>query len=136
MATRLKVAFGLLIAAQAAHSLEEYVGRLWESFPPATFLTGLVSANHELGFIVISTSLVAFGLWCLAWPVAREWPSAPVVIWAWIAISFINGIGHPMWTARQGGYTPGVVTALLLLGIAAYLAVGLARQSARRPSSA
>jgi len=33
--TRLQMAFGGLVLAQAAHSLEEYVGRLWESFQPA-----------------------------------------------------------------------------------------------------
>ena len=39
---RFKVAFGALIVIQAAHSMEEYVGRLWESFPPAALVSGLV----------------------------------------------------------------------------------------------
>jgi hypothetical protein len=33
--TRLQLTFGALVLAQAAHAVEEYVGRLWESFPPA-----------------------------------------------------------------------------------------------------
>src|SRR5712692_8631863 len=67
--TRFQVTFGTLVLAQAAHSMEEYVGRLWESFPPARFLTGLISQDLERGFIVINVSLVAFGL--LVLPVAR-----------------------------------------------------------------
>ena len=52
---RVKIAFGAFVIAEAAHSVEEYAGRLWESFPPATYLTGLVSSDHETGFIVINT---------------------------------------------------------------------------------
>ena len=57
--TRFQATFGALILAQAAHSVEEYVGRLWESFPPARFLTGLVSQDLERGFVVINVSRVA-----------------------------------------------------------------------------
>jgi hypothetical protein len=60
--TRHKVAFGALVLTQAAHSVEEYVGRLWDTFPPAQFLTGLVSQDHERGFLVINLALVAFGV--------------------------------------------------------------------------
>jgi len=112
--TRFHVAFGALVLAQAAHSVEEYIGRLWESFPPARFLTGLIAENLELGFLVINISLVAFGLWCWLWPVRRGW--------VWIAVELINGVGHPLWTLRQGGYTPGVATAPLLLVLAIHLA--------------
>ncbi len=47
--TRPQVAFGALIVAQASHSVEEYVGRLWESFPPARFLTGLDIPRSRAG---------------------------------------------------------------------------------------
>ena len=123
---RVKIAFGAFVLAQAAHSVEEYAGRLWESFPPARILTGLVSSHHELGFIVINTALVAFGLWCLLFPVRKEWPSATGLIWFWVALGILNGIGHPAWTLRRGGYTPGVLTAPILLAIALYLAFQLA----------
>jgi hypothetical protein len=33
--SRVPMVFGTLILTQAAHSVEEYLGRLWESFPPA-----------------------------------------------------------------------------------------------------
>jgi hypothetical protein len=120
--TRFQVAFGALVLAQAAHSVEEYVGRLWESFPPARFLAGLISQDRERGFLVINITLVAFGLWCLLWPVRRGWPSAVYLAWAWVAVQVINGVGHPLWTLRQGGYMPGVATAPVLLVLAVYLA--------------
>jgi hypothetical protein len=122
---RLKMAFSALILVQIAHSAEEYVGRLWESFPPASFLTGLISPDRRVGFIVINTALVAFGLWCLFFPVRKEWPTASGFIWFWIVLETINGVGHPAWTLRQGAYTPGVFTAPILLVVALYLAFQL-----------
>ncbi len=133
--TRFQATFGALILAQAAHSVEEYVGRLWESFPPARFVTGLVSQDRERGFVVINVALVAFGIWCFLWPVHRRWPSAIPLAWVWIAVEVINGIGHPLWTLRQGGYTPGVATAPVLLVLAVYLAVQVSR-SGRRSAAA
>ena len=59
--TRHKKDFGALVLAQAAYPVEEYVGRLWETFPPARFLTGLVSQDLERGFLVLNVALVAFG---------------------------------------------------------------------------
>jgi hypothetical protein len=123
----IKLPFAALIFAQAGHSVEEYVGRLWESFPPATFLTGLISADREIGFIAINATLVAFGLWCVFWPVRLEWRSAVPLAWIWVVIEAINGIGHPVWSFSQRGYTPGVMTAPLLLVLAVYLAFQLRR---------
>ena len=119
---RITVGFGALVFTQIAHSIEEYIGRLWETFPPARFLTGMISSNRELGFIVINSALVVFGLWCLWYPVYRGWPSAARFVWFWVVLETINGVGHPAWTLRQGEYTPGVLTAPLLLVIALYLA--------------
>jgi hypothetical protein len=123
--SRIQAPFGALVLVQAAHSVEEYVGRLWETFPPAYVLTGLVSSDRELGFAVINLSLVAFGLWCWIWPVRGGWRSAGVFAWFWVGLQVINGIGHPFWTLRQGGYTPGVATAPLLLVLALLLAFRL-----------
>ena len=131
--SRIKVAFSALIFTQLAHSIEEYAGRLWESFPPARFLTGMISSDRERVFILLNSALVAFGLWCLLFPVRKEWPSASWFIWFWIVLETINGIGHPAWTLRQGGYTPGVLTALPLLVISLYLAFQL--RSRGRPFS-
>jgi hypothetical protein len=134
--TRFRVAFGALVLAQLAHSLEEYVGGLWESFPPARFLSGLFSQDLERGFLVINVSLVTFGLWCFLWPVRRGWPSAVPLGWFWVGIEVINGIGHPLWTLRQGGYTPGVATAPVLLALAVYVAVQLSHIDGRSSAAA
>ena len=119
--TRFKLAFAALILVQAAHSVEEYIGHLWESFPPARLLTGLVSQDREWSFVALNILLLTFGLWCLLWPVRRRWPSAVHLAWAWVIVEVINGIVHPLWTLHEGGYTPGVATAPLLLATAAYL---------------
>jgi hypothetical protein len=129
--TRVQAGFGALVLAQAAHSVEEYLGRLWESFPPARALTSLISQDLERGFLIINVALVGFGVWCFLWPVRRGWPSAVPLAWGWVAIETINGIGHPFWSLRQGGYTPGVLTAPVLL----VLAIHLARQLRRRGPS-
>jgi len=125
---RFQLAFGLLVLAQAAHSIEEYAGRLWESFPPARFLTGLISTDLEQGFLIINSTLVAFGIWCFFWPIRRDWSSARSFAGFWIVIQVINGVGHPLWSLRQGGYTPGVATAPLLLLLAVYLAAQTVRR--------
>jgi hypothetical protein len=116
--TRFEGTFFALIATQAAHSVEEYCGHLWEVFPPAAFVTGLISEDRERAFIVINVALLAFGLWCFFWPVRRRWPTASLFVGIWIVIEIINGIGHPVWTFRERGYTPGVATAPVLLVLA------------------
>jgi hypothetical protein len=130
-ATRFQAGFAALVLAQAAHSVEEYLGRLWESLPPARFLTALVSQDLERGFLILNASLLAFGAWCILWPVRRAWPSAAPLAWCWIAVAVVNGVGHPLWTLRQGGYTPGVATAPVLLVLAIYLARQLRHRSLR-----
>ena len=113
--------FAALIAAQAAHSIEEYAGRLWESFPPARLVSSLVSSNPRTGFIILNIMLVAFGVWCAIWPVRRGWHSATLFICLWIAIEIVNGLGHPLWAIYRGGYEPGVATAPILLVLAILL---------------
>ena len=104
--SRFQVTLGALILAQAAHSIEEYFGPLWETFPPARFLTGLVSSNLERGFVLINMSPFAFGLRCVLWPVRRGWPVVVFLAWIWVVIELINGIGHPLWSLREGAYGP------------------------------
>ena len=128
------MAFCALVLTQAAHSVEEYVGRLWETFPPARFLTRLVSQDQERAFLLLNVALVAVGLWCFVWPIRRDWPTAASIAWIWVTIEVINGVGHPLWSLRMGGYTPGVATAPALLVIALYLGRQL-RTTARDPSA-
>ena len=116
--TRFQATFLALIVTQAAHSTEEYVGRLYEVFAPARFVSGLVSHDLARGFLMANVALVLFGFWCFLWPVRRGWPSAVPLAWLWAAIELLNGMGHPLWSLRERRYTPGVATAVILLVIA------------------
>lgn len=120
--SRLQRTFLALVVAQAAHSLEEYVGRLYDVFPPARFVSGLISGDLERGFVLINLALVGFGFWCFFWPVRRGWPVAPLLAWIWVGIEMVNGIGHPLWTLAARAYIPGVATAPVLLLLALLLA--------------
>lgn len=118
----IKSTFLALIGVQALHSVEEYVFHLYDVFPPAQFLSGLISEDIERGFLIANLAVIGFGVCCYWWPVRRGWPSAVPLAWIWVGIGFINGIVHPVWAVLQRGYTPGVVTALLLLPLALLLA--------------
>jgi uncharacterized protein with HXXEE motif len=134
--TRLQTTFVGLVAAQTLHSVEEYLGRLWEVFPPARFVTGLVAEDRRVGFIAINVALFAFGVWSFIWPVRRNWPSATAILCVWILIELINGAGHILWSVQAKGYTPGVITAPLLLILALLLGWELKKQKARFSSAA
>ena len=109
---RLKLAFFFLACAQAAHSLEEYLGRLWEVFIPARFLTNLISeTNPVLGFLVINVSLVAFGFFCYFYVVRPATPTALPWIWFWVLLETVNGVGHTVWAIISRTYQPGLLTA-------------------------
>ena len=122
------------MAAQAAHSVEEYATGLYDVFPPARFVAGLVSGDLAFGFAVANAAIVAFGLFCLALPVRAGWPSARGLAWGWACVELGNGVGHLVFAAARGGYFPGAVTAPLLLASAAWLvrALGSSGESAAR----
>ncbi len=124
---RLRMTFLLLIAVQAAHSIEEYRGHLYEVFFPARVVSGLISADRQRGFVIFNVALVLFGVWCLVWPVRQRWPMAAPLLWLWIGVEMVNGIGHPLWSLARGGYTPGVATAPVLFVLAVSLAIQLHR---------
>jgi hypothetical protein len=132
--SRVQTAFGALVLAQAAHSTEESIWRLWESFPPARFVSGLVSSDLQRGFVSLNICIVAFGVWCYFFPVRHRWPVATAILWGWIVVETINGIVHPVWSVIQRGYTPGVVTSLMLSPLALYLAKQVLASSARAES--
>jgi hypothetical protein len=131
MDPRSRAAFLALIAAQAAHSIEEYVFRLYEVFPPARFLSGLVSRDLALGFAVLNASLLLLGAWCYLARVRPGHPSARAWAWFWTLLELGNGIGHAVLSLSRGSYFPGVGTAPVLLGVSSYLAIrlGAATQS-------
>lgn len=127
MDSRARSVFVLLVAVQAAHSIEEYTFALYEVLPPARFASSLLSSDLAAGFAVLNVGFVAFGLWCYLVPMRRNWPSARAWAWLWVGIELGNGLGHPALALRTGGYFPGVATAPLLLVLASYLAARLVR---------
>ena len=130
---RLQLTFLALIVAQAAHSLEEHRGRLYDVFPPARFVSGAITSDRERGFLAVNGLILAFGFWCWFWPVRRRWPSAIALAWGWAVVEALNGIGHSAWSLMRGSYTPGVATAPALLVVALALASQLL--TATRPDA-
>jgi hypothetical protein len=110
-----------LIVVQTVHSVEEYVFGLYDVFPPARLLSGLVASDRQLGFAVLNVLLVLFGVWCYVWPVRRGWSVAVPLLWAWVIVESTNGIVHPTWSVVQRSYTPGVVSSVLFLPVAGLL---------------
>ena len=108
--------------------MKSTLGRLYESFPPARLVSGLVPDDLQRGFLIANIGLVTFAVWCFLWPIRHSWRSATALAWLWVFVELINGVGHPLWSLRSGGYTPGVVTAPILFLLAALLAAELTKR--------
>lgn len=122
-----QIGFLLLIVSQAMHSIEEYASSLWKVFAPARFISGLISDDLTIGFVVLNVSIVAFGFWCYFGPVRHSWPSATILAWFWVFLELGNSIGHTYFAINQGGYFPGLYTAPPLFIFSCYLAFRLAK---------
>ena len=81
MSRRSRRLFLILVIAQAAHSVEEYVTRLYDVFAPARFVSGLVSDDLAVGFAIINVAIVAVGVWCYLGPVRSGGDAAWLVAW-------------------------------------------------------
>ena len=128
MDSRSRFAFALVILAQAAHSVEEYVFRLFDVFAPARWVSSLFSANTALGFAIANLGLVLFGLWCYLARVRRSHASAQAYAWFWTCLELANGLGHVLFSVLRGSYFPGVGTAPLLIAASSYLGFRLTRR--------
>ena len=122
MGNKTKITFLILVLLQGLHSVEEYIGKLWDVFPPAKYLTNLFSENNEIGFLIANLGIFIIGILCWLLLYSKFESTISIIIWIFIVIEIINGIGHPVWSTYQKGYTPGVITAPLLLVTALYLA--------------
>jgi len=133
---RTRIAFALLLAAQAAHSIEEYIAKLYDVFPPARVVSSVFSDDLPKGFIIANVLLISAGLWCWAIPVRRGWPSATALAWFWAALEIVNGTVHSIFAIARLGYFPGVLTAPLLIASGAWLSMSLvARTGDRLPAA-
>jgi hypothetical protein len=127
MSRRSKLLFLLLVITQAAHSLEEYLTRLFEVFPPARLVSGLISDDLAIGFALVNSVIIVGGVWCYVGPVRTGGGAGRVVASVWTVIELANGIGHVAMAIFAGGYFPGVVTGVGLIIVAACLAFELPR---------
>jgi hypothetical protein len=119
--------FLALILTQVAHSIEESVFRLYDVLAPARIISGLVSSNLAVGFASGNAALIVFGFWCYFARVRAGHRSGRGWAWFWTLLEAGNGTGHLLFAAGAGAYFPGVATAPLLLGFAAWLGVTLGR---------
>ena len=131
MTSRSRTAFAALIAAQAAHSVEEYVFRLYDVFAPARAVAGLFSSDLAAGFAVANAGIVLFGVWAYLARVRPARPGARVLAWFWTGLEFANGVGHLLLAAGAGGYFPGAATAPVLVVVSSYLGIRLLRETPR-----
>jgi hypothetical protein len=124
-----KARFGFLalVIAQTLHSVEEYVFRLYEVFAPARFVSGLISTDLRTGFIVFNLVFVMFGFWSYAVPVRRALPAAIPLMWFFIVVEIMNGIGHPLMSILERSYIPGTATAPVLFITALYLSIQIGK---------
>jgi Protein of unknown function with HXXEE motif len=109
----IRLTFLLIALTQGLHSIEETFGRLWDVYPAATFLSGLVSTNLKTGFIIINVSL--FIVLMLTWLGTFRKNYSRGFLWLWIVLETINGIGHTIWAIIERSYVPGLATAPILL---------------------
>jgi len=130
MPRALRFAFLALVLAQTAHSIEEYFSRLYESFPPARFVSGLLTQNLGAGFLTINVAINAVGYWLFFFTTGRESSTARTWLWGWAVVELANGAAHLTFAALRGGYFSGAATAPLLIAAALVLVTQL-RQSRR-----
>jgi hypothetical protein len=129
MSRRSRRLFLLLVITQMAHSVEEYVTRLYEVFAPARFVSGLVSDDAAVGFIIVNAIIIVVGFWCYIGPVRSGRGAARLVAWWWTVIEMANGIGHAVFAVRAAGYFSGALTAVVLVCTATCLAISLRTDS-------
>jgi hypothetical protein len=125
MSSRSKLFFLLLVIAQAAHSVEEYVTRLFEVFAPARFVSGLVSEDLALGFAVVNAAFVGIAAWCYVGPVRAGGVAGRIAAVVWVVIELSNGLGHVAIAAANGRYFSGSLTGGVLVVVATCLAFSL-----------
>jgi hypothetical protein len=131
MSRRSRMLFLFLVVAQLAHSVEEYLTRLFEVFAPARVVSALVHSDLAVGFVTINAVVVGVGIGCYAGPVRSGHEAGRLVAWLWVVIELVNGVAHIALAALARGYFSGAITAVVLVGTSACLAFSLRADSNR-----
>ena len=135
MNSRIKTAFLVMVLLQGIHSVEEYIFKLYEVFPPMQFIYQDAPESARLAFITFNLLLFLFGLACFFYDVRPAGNGAKTVIWIWIAIQLATLAAHVIWAILIGGYNPGLATAPLFVPVVIYLIYWLRRVSLMPPSN-
>jgi len=130
MDARGRAAFLALIAAQAAHSIEEYWFRLYDVLAPTRMLAEAIGPDRATGFAIGNAAILLLGLGCYFAAIRPGRRSARALAWFWALLEIANGLGHCALALAAGGYFPGLATAPLLLATGLYLAMRLSRSQA------
>lgn len=131
MSNEIRVPFMALIALQGLHSVEEFIFRLWEVFPPMALLYRDSPELARPAFVAFNALLFAAGLFCLwrwVWPGVGP---ARAAVWIWVAGEGFNAAAHAGWAMVTQRYNPGLATGLLIAPVVAYLAWRLGRTATR-----
>jgi hypothetical protein len=123
--------FLCLILAQTAHSIEEYIFRLYDVLAPARWISSVFSSSPRWGFALANASLVLLGFWCYVARVRTSRASARAWAWFWTILEGANGLGHLALAAGERGYFPGAATAPVLLALSVLLGLSLGREPDR-----
>jgi len=115
MPSKIHISFLFLILAQGAHSIEEYFTRLWEVLYPAKIASNLVSSDPATGFIIINTGLFIVGFLSWIYISKNNNSKSITLLWIFLTIEIINGIGHPLWALSGMQYVPGLFSAFIIL---------------------
>ena len=121
MNNRIQVSFLLLIVLQTLHSIEEFIFRFYDVFPPMVSVYRNAPHLARPAFILANSILVLVGFVCLfrwVWPAKR---GAKRVVWVWIGVESFNLIAHCVWAVLIRGYNPGLVTGLGFVPVVVYL---------------
>lgn len=127
MNQRTRIALLLLVLAQAGHSAEEYLFRLYDRLAPARMVSEALTLDPATGFLIANTALVGFGLWCWAVPALRGGVAGRRFVWGWALVETANAFVHAALAVAAGGYFPGLATAPLLLAASVLLIARLRR---------
>ncbi len=125
MNNQVKSAFLTAVTVQALHSVEEFIFKLYEVFPPMLFLYRRAPGLAKPAFVVFNLLLVLFGLFCYFRLVLPAGKSAGVVVWIWVGIQFATVAVHIVWAILTGGYHPGLGTVPFVALAGSYLAYAL-----------
>ncbi len=136
LSNKIREAFLAIVVLQAVHSVEEFVFRLYEVFPPMVYLYRDSPHLARPAFIAFNVLLLIAGLACLFYWVWPGRQGARTVVWVWTAGEAFNAAAHSVWAIATQRYNPGLVTGLAFVPVLVYMTYLLRRGPAPKGAGA